>query len=198
MKKAGRRRISKGNILAGFVALLALGALVSAPFWLIKAGQAVKTEHARTTYEDANHPGEVVHDGTMSFIVDSVHCGITHIGSDKPDHGQFCVFDITVANEGPQPVRFDAVSQRAFGSKGGFYVPDARADAASNKASDTIPDVGDPTHQDEATLAPQVAPAMTPGTSRKVQVVYNIPTDVKLTKIDLHATEYSSGVMVLL
>jgi hypothetical protein len=165
---------------------------------LIKAGQAVNSQHAETAYRGANHTGQVVHDGTMSFVVDSVHCGVPAIGASKPAHGQFCVFKLTVANEGAQPARFDAISQRAYGSKGGFYVPDANADAASNKASDTLPDVGDPTHQDEADLKPAVAAALEPGTSRNVQVVFDLPVNVKLTQVDLHASEYTRGVMVVL
>jgi hypothetical protein len=198
MKRTGRRRVTKGNVVAGVVALLAFGAVVSAPFWLIKAGQAVNSQHAKTAYRGANHTGQVVHDGTMSFVVDSVHCGVPAIGASKPAHGQFCVFKLTVANEGAQPARFDAISQRAYGSKGGFYVPDANADAASNKASDTLPDVGDPTHQDEADLKPAVAAALEPGTSRNVQVVFDLPVNVKLTQVDLHASEYTRGVMVVL
>lgn len=198
MKRTGRRRVSKGNIAAGVVALLALAAVVSAPFWLIKAGQAVNSQHAKTAYREANHTGQVVHDRTMSFVVDSLHCGVPAIGKHKAKHGQFCVVNLTVANEGTQPARFDAISQRAYGSKGGFYVPDATADAASNKASDTLPDVGDPKHQDEADLEPAVAAALVPGSSRNVQVVYDIPIGVKLTQIDLHATEYTRGVKVVL
>jgi len=172
---------------------------VSAPFWLVKAGQVVKTERDKAAYVDANHPGEVVRDGNMSFEVNRMHCGVTKIGDVKPDHGQFCVFDLTVANEGAQPIRFDAVSQRAFGSKGGFYVPDPAADAASNGASDTLPDpIGDPNHEDEADLDPKPAKPLEPGTSRQVHIVYDIPVDVKITEINLHENEASGGVTVLL
>lgn len=199
MGRTGRRRVSKGNVIAGVVALLTLAALISAPLWMIKAGQAVKSQRDQAAYRQANHRGEVVRDGSMSFTVDTMRCGVTEIGEEKPDHGQFCVFDIAVANEGTQPVSFNAISQRAYGSKGGFYVPDPVADAVSNKASDTVPDVaGDPALQDESELDPPVAPPIKPGTSRNVQIVYDLPLDVKLTQIDLHATEYSEGVVVLL
>jgi hypothetical protein len=199
MGKSGRRRLRKGNILAGVVGLLTFAALIAAPFWLIKAGQFANKQHAEAQFDSANHPGQVVRDGDMSFVVSTPRCGVTKIGQLTPEHGQFCVLEMTVGNEGGVPTNFDAVSQRAMGSGGGFYIPDPQADAVSNGASDTLPGPNDPAieAQNEAALHPAVAPPLAPGTSRHVQIVYDIPTAVTLGQIDLHATEYTTGVVVL-
>jgi hypothetical protein len=192
--------LSKGSVFAGVVGLLTFVALIAAPFWLIKTGQFVNKQHSEAQFDSANHPGQVVHDGDMSFVVSTPRCGVTKIGRLAPEHGQFCVLELTVGNEGAQPTNFDAVSQRAMGSRGGFYIPDPQADAVSNGASDTLPGPpNDPTiqAQDEATLSPAVAPPLAPGTSRNVQIVYDIPTSITLTQIDLHSTEYTAGAVVL-
>ena len=193
-----RRKRSKGNIVAGVVAVITLLGLLAAPFWLLKAGLGAKHHQDNVNFVHANHPGELVHDGVVSFTVNSVHCGVTAIGGHKTQHGQFCRVGITMRNDGPVPLRFNAISQRAMGSKGGFYVPDPGADAILNKHSDTIPDSSDPKHTDEAALTPPVAPALKAGEQATYTIAYDIPTTVKLTQIDLHANEYSTGALVLI
>lgn len=192
-----RHKRSKGNIFAGIVAFLTLVGLVAAPFWLIKAGAGARSYQADTSFANAYHIGDLVHDGTVSFVIESMQCGQTEVGKHHSVQGQFCTLDLTVQNDGPLPIRFNAISQRAMGSHGGFYIPDPTADAIVNNASDTIPDVGDPQHAEEATLAPPVAPALEPGQSGRYSIVFDIPISVKLTKIELHATEYSHGAEVL-
>ena len=192
-----RRKRSKGNIAAGIVAVITLLGLIAAPFWLLKASLGVKHHQDTQNFVQSSHPGDLVHDGVVSFRVNSMHCGTAPIGTRKSAHGQFCQVDLMVRNDGPVPLRFDAISQRAMGSRGGFYIPDPAADAILNKASDTIPDVGDPKHSLEAALDPPVAAALKPGQSQQYRIAYDIPVNIKLTQVDLHANEYSQGAPVL-
>ncbi len=193
-----RRKRSRGSIAAGIVAVIALLGLLSAPFWLLKASIGLKHHQDSSNFAAANHPGDQVHDAGMSFVVNSVRCGATAIGSYESQHGQFCQMSLTVRNDGPVPVRFNAISQRAMGSQGGFYIPDPAADAIVNKASDTIPDPSDPEHTGEAKLSPAVVAPLRHGQSRDYTVVYDIPVGVRLTEVHLHADEYSTGSVVLL
>jgi hypothetical protein len=192
-----RRKRSRGNIAAGIVAVIAFLGLLAAPFWLLKVGLSAKHHQDNRNFAQANHTGDVVHDGVVSFRINSIQCGTEAIDKYKSKHGQFCLLDITMRNDGPVPLRFDAISQRAMGSHGGFYMPDPAADAILNKASDTIPDAGDPKHTLETALDPPVAPALTAGQSNTYRIAYDIPLDVRLTQVDLHANEYSPGAQVL-
>jgi hypothetical protein len=199
MKQRMRRWLGGHSRRAGLMAAAGAVLLVSAPFWVIKVGQAAAAVHAKRVYAGANHPGQAVRDGTMAFIADAPRCGLAKIGGRKPAHGQFCVVRLTVTNDGGKAVMFNATAQRAMGSRGGFYIPDPAADAAANHASDTRPYPNDPQRQREieAALSPPIAPALAPGASRSVKVVYDVPATVKLTRIDLHASEYTVGVVVL-
>lgn len=199
MRQRIRRWMGGRSRRAGLVAAAGAVLAVSAPFWVIKIGQAATVVHSKRAYAAANHLGQTVRDGTMTFNVDAPRCGLAKIGKRKPAHGQFCVVPLTITNDGSRPVMFNAGAQRAMGSRGGFYIPDPSADAAANHASDTRPYPSDPQLQREieAALRPAVAPALEPGISRSVKIVYDVPTTVALTRISLHASEYTVGVVVL-
>jgi len=112
---------------------------------------------------------------------------------------------VTARNDGPAPITFAALAQRATGSGGAFYLPDPVADATVNHVLDAV----DPTDltgslgDDVATplpgplgAEPPVAP-LPPGGAMTTTLVYDVPLGIDLTELTLHQSMYSTGVTVL-
>jgi hypothetical protein len=176
-----RRAVPVGNLIAGFVALLALVALAMSPFLAAKTISAVGHHEEIAADVAANHFNQVVRDGAMDFVVHSAQCGTSRItGADgqamSPRDGEFCVVDVTLHNDGTVPVALVAGVQQATGSRGAVYPSDGTVDAVVNG--------GDP--------------AVIPGGSWDEKLVFDVPPGISLVDVDLHGAAYSRGVVVRL
>jgi hypothetical protein len=173
----GRRRIRFVDILAGFVALLALGMLIATPYLVVQAVRAVRSHQAAAASARANRAGDIVRDGSVTFAVSDVRCGLDTIGGGLgPNNGQFCEVRLTMHNDGPNAMTLNASAQRATGSKGAFYLADEAAQAIVNGGN----------------------PPLAPGASAQTTLVYDVPDGVRLVDIDLHINDYSHGAKVRL
>jgi Domain of unknown function (DUF4352) len=175
-KRAGHR-VRWKTAVAGSLALLTLIVLIASPVLVYQALRGWQSHRAAVANTAAQHFGEVTRDGAAAFVVHSVQCGLSTVGgTTKPANGQFCVVRVTVRNDGDNPVTLEQAAQRATGSRGAFYLPDPAADAVVGTTDSVV----------------------APGASRDTAYVFDIPSGVSLTEIEMHAAEYSRGADVRL
>ncbi|MGW2626933.1 DUF4352 domain-containing protein [Micromonospora taraxaci] len=127
--------------------------------------------------------GQPARDGKFEFTVKSSKCGVAKIGSDmlgQKAQGQFCLVTVNVKNIGKEAQMFDGSSQKAYAADGTEYSADSGAAIYANKNAETfLNDVN-------------------PGNQVTGVVVFDIPKNVKLTKLELHDSMFSGGVDVAL
>jgi hypothetical protein len=127
--------------------------------------------------------GQPARDGKFEFTVKSSKCGVTKVGTDllgEKAQGQFCLITINVKNIGKESQMFDGSSQKAYAANGTEYSSDTGAAIYANKNAETFLN------------------EINPGNQVTGVVVFDIPKDVKLTKLELHDSPFSGGVTVAL
>jgi hypothetical protein len=156
------------------VALLCLGGIV---FGFVGVGRRDSGQPRPTATI-----GQPVRDRVLEFTVNSVHCGQTSVGSGPAmptPAGQFCVVAIRVHNVGTQQETFADQNQKALSPQGTQYFDDS---VAGIMASPDNP----------------LAEALDPGRQLDVTLVYDIPTNVRIDRLQLHDSAFSDGVEVAL
>ncbi|GAB4106554.1 hypothetical protein GCM10028790_55730 [Micromonospora taraxaci] len=127
--------------------------------------------------------GQPARDGKFEFTVKSSKCGVAKVGSEplgQKAQGQFCLVTVNVKNIGKEAQMFDGSSQKAYAADGTEYSADSGAAIYANKNAETfLNDVN-------------------PGNQVTGVVVFDIPKNVKLTKLELHDSMFSGGVDVAL
>ncbi|MER7459890.1 DUF4352 domain-containing protein [Micromonospora sp. NPDC126480] len=127
--------------------------------------------------------GQAVRDGKFEFTVKSNKCGVAKVGSDllgDKAQGQFCLVTVNVKNIGKEPQTLIDSSQKAYAADGTEYSTDSEAAIYANK--------------DQQTLFAEI----NPGNQVTGVLVFDIPKNVKLTKLELHDSPFSGGVEVAL
>ncbi|MEH0934254.1 DUF4352 domain-containing protein [Micromonospora psammae] len=127
--------------------------------------------------------GQPARDGKFEFTVKSSKCGVAKVGTsmlgDKAQ-GQFCLVTINVKNIGKEAQMFDGSSQKAYAADGTEYSADSGAAIYANKNAETFLN------------------EINPGNQVSGVVVFDIPKNVKLAKLELHDSPFSGGVDVAL
>ncbi|MGI8647434.1 MAG: DUF4352 domain-containing protein [Mycobacteriales bacterium] len=170
-----------GGVITGVI-LLACCGLGSLTF--LGAGSDSKTGSATGTSSDKSvSTNEAARDGKFEFTAQKVECGKDRVGSqylNQKAQGQFCFVTLRVKNIGQEARIFDASNQRAFNAAGDKYQADSAASLYANEAGETfLKDIN-------------------PGNELTGIVVFDIPSDKKLTKLELHDSAFSSGATVRL
>jgi hypothetical protein len=127
--------------------------------------------------------GQPARDGKFEFTVKSSKCGVRTVGTSllgAEAQGQFCLVTVNVKNIGKESQMFDGSSQKAYDAKGTEYSADSTAALYANKNADTF--LND----------------INPGNQVTGVVVFDIPKNVKITKLELHDSPFSGGVTVAL
>lgn len=127
--------------------------------------------------------GGAARDGKFEFVVGSVNCGRTTVGSEyltKKAQGQFCLMDITVKNIGDVQQVFFEANQKLLSSDGMQYSSDSVASLYNSNNTDTW-------------LNP-----INPGNSIHGVIVFDIPAGQIPANAELHDSAFSSGVKVSL
>ncbi len=122
-----------------------------------------------------------VRDGKFEFTVSKVDCGKTQVGANslvKTAQGQFCIVSLSAKNIGNESQYLDASSQKAMDAQG-------RKFSADGAAGMYLGDQGN-------TFLNQI----NPGNAVQGQVVFDIPKDAKISKLELHDSPFSGGVSV--
>lgn len=120
-------------------------------------------------------------DGKFEFTVTKVECGIAQVGGEylnKKAQGQFCLVNVTVKNIGNEARTFNDSSQYAYNAAGQKYDADGAAGIYLDRDSHAfLEDIN-------------------PGNSVNGIVVFDIPKDAKIVKLELHDSSFSGGVVV--
>jgi hypothetical protein len=122
-----------------------------------------------------------VRDGKFEFTVTGVDCSKNTLGQSgltTQANGVFCVASMTVKNIGNEAQTLDATSQVGYDAQKRKYSTDTKAEFY-------LPNQG-------GALFNQ----LNPGSSVTGQVVYDVPAGTKLTKLELHDSMLSGGVIV--
>ncbi|MDG4839860.1 DUF4352 domain-containing protein [Micromonospora sp. WMMD967] len=151
----------------------------------VKAGSSTDDKgDAKTEEKPATAKiGQPARDGKFEFTVKSSKCGVTKVGSEplgQKAQGQFCLVTVNVKNIGKEAQMFDGSSQKAYAADGTEYSADSGAAIYANKNAETF--LND----------------INPGNQVTGVVVFDIPKNVKLTKLELHDSMFSGGVDVAL
>ena len=112
-------------------------------------------------------------DGDLEFRVHRVACGRTELGDNATKRratGRFCLVDLTVRNVGDRPATFSDGDQRARGSDGNTYAADSAAGVLANVNQQIFLNTIDP------------------GNEVTALVVFDIPPDVTISRLQLRAT----------
>jgi hypothetical protein len=125
--------------------------------------------------------GQPVRDGNFMFTAAKMKCGIGQLGT--PDDyqvptGQFCVVELKITNVGKEPGIYADSIQDAFAPNGSRFTADTPAGYYAN------PD-------------PMVfLNEINPGNHIDVAIVYDIPKNGKISKMELHENPYTRGAVV--
>jgi hypothetical protein len=135
----------------------------------------------RFRHANPNRPatlGQTVRDGGLEFTVDEVTCGTDDELLGTNPQGQYCVASIAARNVGRTPETFDVMWQRAFAPNGTEFAADEQVSFFVN--------AGNPSFDRD----------INPGNHIRAYVVYDIPADNSISRLDLHASDSSRGVEV--
>ncbi|MFC7479558.1 DUF4352 domain-containing protein [Luedemannella flava] len=143
-----------------------------------RGGAPLPAAPARPT---AGEIGTPVTDGVLQFTVVAVNCGLSEVGTQERHataDGQFCVVNLTVRNVGTESRLFSDVFQRAFDTKDTEYRADSLAGGYANRG-----------HRAFFTK-------VNPGDQLSGSIVFDIPKDTTLKRVELHDSPASTGVSV--
>jgi hypothetical protein len=139
-----------------------------------------------TAEESADGPtataglNDPVRDGKFEFTVTKVDCSRTELGDEftrEQAQGKFCVVTTKVKNIGNEAQPLSASDQYAYDSVGRRY--------SSSDQLWTLVAANSPVYED-----------INPGNSRTAQLVFDVPKNTKLTRLELHDSAFSGGVQV--
>lgn len=127
--------------------------------------------------------GDAVRDGKFEFTVTTSKCGVAKVGDSTlgaQAQGQYCLITVTVKNIGKESQLFSDSSQKAFTADGKQFSTDTNAAIYANKNAETFLNEINPGNQVTGVL------------------VFDVPKNAKLTKLELHDSPFSGGVDVAL
>jgi hypothetical protein len=127
--------------------------------------------------------GDEARDGKFAFVVHKIKCGVGAVGTQyvgAKAQGQFCLVSLTVKNIGDEPQTMFSSNQYAFRGDTKYSVDDtATLYAAKNADSPWIKEIN-------------------PGNSLTGTLVFDVPKNIKLDKLELHDSAFSGGVSMSL
>lgn len=126
--------------------------------------------------------GDPVRDGKFEFTVTKVEPGVKEIGDEflsQGAQGQFVLVHLTVENIGDESQYFDGNNVTAYDAKNREFAADTEAAIYLDDANSFLNEIN-------------------PGNSVQSVVVFDVPTDVKLSQLELHDSAFSGGVEVAL
>lgn len=124
--------------------------------------------------------GQPARDGKFEFTVTKVKCGVARVGTQylgEKAQGQFCLVTVKVKNIAKEAQTLSSGSQLAFGADGAQFEADSAAGIYI---------------EDNDTLFNNI----NPGNSVTGVLVFDIPKNGQLTKLELHDSPFSGGVAV--
>lgn len=124
-----------------------------------------------------------VKDGQFTFVVSSVTCEQTQVGRSfvtRKANGTFCLVKLTVENTGTESQSFSDAFQKLLGSDGTVYDADLAAGIIANENLTGLWN------------------RIRPGDKVAATVVYDVPKQTQVAKVELHDSVLSEGTVVTL
>lgn len=145
------------------------------------------TEPTDVAEEPAAEPelpgvGDAARDGKFEFTVVKVEPGVKEIGDDflsQKAQGQFVLVHLTVENIGDEAQYFDGSNVTAYDGKNREFAADTEAAIYLDDSNSFLNEIN-------------------PGNSVEGVVVFDVPADVTLSRLELHDSAFSGGVGVAL
>jgi hypothetical protein len=162
------------GITAGVLALLCVGTAVT--------GVIIGVRGYHRAHQQATAGlGQPAQDGQLMFTANKITCGVNAVGPPEDyvtPTGQFCVVSLDIRNVGTGPAIFADALQEAYAANGDRYGTDSAAGLYANP---------DPTifFND-----------INPGIDVHAMVVYDIPKGANITRLELHESPGSRGVLI--
>ncbi len=131
--------------------------------------------------ENAVGLNQAVQDGKFEFTVTGVDCSKNTLGADPISTqatGVFCLVNVSVANIGDEAQTLDSTSQYGYDAAGKKFSTDTEAAFYLENGGDTLFE------------------QLNPGTSVDGVLVFDVPAETQLTKLELHDSPFSGGVTV--
>lgn len=173
-------------VIGGLLALCCLGggiAIVASMSGDDSDSNDTGTGPAPTAGQDGVAVGTPARDGKFEFVVSKVECGKTQVGTSAVGaqaQGQFCLTTMSVKNIGDQAQLFDSSSQYAYDTSNRKHSADGTASLYANQNNEAFIN------------------EINPGNQVTAVVVFDIPKDAQLTRLELHDSPFSGGVSVKL
>jgi hypothetical protein len=183
-------------VLAGFVALIVVGAIAAA----LGGGNSTGTNAGTSTNTGTGsspaaqgagspvaHIGDKVRDGKFQFTVIKVthakSVGDTQLGLGQTAQGRFTIVTLRVTNIGSQSQTLDDSAQYVYDASGRKFSASSAADialsGANGQGSTWLNDIN-------------------PGNTVRGKIAFDMPAGDKAVKIELHDSIFSNGVTVML
>ena len=179
--QSGKRGAGKGLAIAAII--LAVAAFVISIVVNMTTVAAVNTAVKNiNTGQSTPAPvtgkiGQTVKDGSFTFVVNAVKCGMTTSGGPLPSkpQGQFCAVNVTVTNHSTKAQIFDALDVKGF--------------------------IGDSKYEADPVASAMVNPntfltSINPGNSITATVLIDVPVGKQLDTVELHDSLFSTGTSV--
>lgn len=125
--------------------------------------------------------GSPVRDGKFEFLVSGVDCGRDRLGEaylNTTAQGQFCLVSMRITNIGDEPQTMFSDNQKLFDAAGREYAADTEAAFYLDEASQTLWE------------------EINPGNTVKGVVVFDVPKKTTPTRLRLHDSAFSGGVVI--
>ncbi|GAA4692207.1 DUF4352 domain-containing protein [Phytohabitans rumicis] len=174
--KGARVAVFVGAAIALLSLCCCVGLIVSAATWGDDLYHRVTRERGDTV-----RMGTAGRDGEFEFTVVRLDCGVAQIGDSFVSQtavGQFCLAEMTVQNVGTKPATFTDTLQRAYGPDGVRFGADSAAGILANS--------------DQQVFLNEI----NPGNQVTAVVVYDIPPDSRILKLELHESASTPGLTV--
>jgi hypothetical protein len=168
------------GILGAVIVLCCGGGIIA--FALSGGDNPPTTSSSQGSSKQAATIGQAVRDGQFEFTVTKVQCGVPKVGDsimEKKAQGQYCLITVTVKNIGKEPRTLSDSSQRAFDAAGREFSTDEAGMYVPNNDTVFINNIN-------------------PGNSVTGVLVFDVPKDGKLVKLELHDSPLSGGIEVSL
>jgi hypothetical protein len=190
-----RSWFARHKILTGLGAIVVLFIVVSAanggskdtpalgaatPAADVTQAAAAPSEAAPAPAPAAAAVGTPVRDGKFEFTVTSIEPGVPSVGSDafgQKAQGQFVLIHLTTKNIGDKAQYFDGSSQKAFDAQGREFSADSGAAIYLADSNSFLNEIN-------------------PGNTVTGTVVFDMPLDATIAKLELHDSPFSGGVDV--
>lgn len=122
-------------------------------------------------------------DGEFTFVVTALNCGEKSVGRSivtKKAKGVFCIVDLEVENTGTKPQNFADAFQKLLGADGTVYDADIAAGLIANESIAGL------------------WSSIDPGSKVSGKIVYDVPAEARIAKVELHDSPLSEGVTITL